>query len=283
MVTIVETKDLMEEKMTVATNGSVEAQQAAQTYIPDYRRDILPSQRHVRVQFRGQFIGDSKQTKLGRKSGHWLREYYFPLKDVKREFLVPSDYTKPSPTFGQATYWHVKIGDSVAENAARSYAEPPAEYQAIKDHIAFDWDSMDAWFEEDEEVHVHARDPYHRVDVLNSSRHIQIIIDGETVADSKRPRLLFETGLPTRYYIPKEDVRLELLVPSEKHTQCPYKGVASYYSVKIGDEVHENIAWYYPFPIPEIPKVENLICFYNERVDIVLDGELQQRPKTHFA
>jgi uncharacterized protein (DUF427 family) len=271
--------------MAVLESPSVERQRARadQTFIPDYRRDILPSQRHVRVQFGGQFVANSQQTILGRESGHWLREYYFPAADVRRDLLVPSEQTTHSPTLGQATHWHVKVGERVAENAARSYSEPPANTEAIKGYFAFEWEAMDAWFEEDEEVYVHARDPYHRVDVLNSSRHIQILIDGEIVADSHRPSLLFETGIPTRYYLPKEDVRMGLLIPSKEHTQCPYKGVASYYSAQVGDKRHENIAWYYPFPIPETPKIENLVSFYNERVDIVLDGELQERPKTHFA
>jgi uncharacterized protein (DUF427 family) len=271
--------------MTVVAANSVEAQRAlaAQTFIPDHRRDIMPSQRYVRVQFAGQFVANSKQTMLARESGHWLREYYFPPEDVRRDFLVPGERTTHSPTFGRASYWHVKVGNRVAENAARTYSEPPANAEVLKDYFAFDWQAMDAWFEEGEEVYVHARDPYHRVDVLNSSRHIQVMIDGEIIADSHRPRLLFETDIPTRYYIPKEDVRMSMLFPSEKHTQCPYKGVASYYSARVGEKMYENIAWYYPFPIPEIPKIENLISFYNELVDIVLDGELQERPKTHFA
>ena len=132
-------------------------------------------------------------------------------------------------------------------------------------------------------IYIHARDPYHRVDVLNSSRHIKVAIDGVTVAETKRGRLLFETNLPTRYYIPKEDVQMDLLVPSMHRSQCPYKGVASYYSVKVAEKTHDNIVWYYPFPIPECPKIENLLCFYNEVVDIWLDGELEVRPKTHFA
>ena len=143
---------------------------------------------------------------------------------------------------------------------------------------------MDAWFEEDEEVFVHPRDPYTRLDVIQSSRHVRVVVGGETVAETDHPVLLFETGLPVRYYIPKVDVRMDLLEPSKSHTECPYKGIASYYSVRIGDQVVVDIAWYYPFPHLEVGKIQNLISFYDEKVDAVyVDGEKQDRPKTHWS
>jgi len=143
---------------------------------------------------------------------------------------------------------------------------------------------MDAWFEEDDEVFVHPRDPYHRVDVLNSSRHVKVIVGGEVVAETTRPRLLFETGLPTRYYIPKLDVRLDLLTPTNTSTRCPYKGKASYWTVNLGGKEFTDIVWGYPAPIPECPKIENLLCFYDEKVDAVyVDGELQPKPVTPWS
>lgn len=255
---------------------------AAKIYIPDHRHDVLPSPRHVRAQFGGVWVGDSKATILGRERGYWLREYCFPQADVRLDLLEPSDKTAVSRTFGPVTYYHLRVGDRLAENAVRLIADPPKTMRDVKQHMIFDWHQMDAWFEEDEQVYVHARDPFSRVDVLPSSRHVQVHIDGELVADTQRAALLFETGLPTRYYIPKADIRMDLLRPSDNKSNCPYKGTASYYSVQIGDSVRENIAWYYPFPIPECPRIENLVCFYNEVVDIMLDGELAQRPKTHF-
>ncbi|HEX9032169.1 MAG TPA: DUF427 domain-containing protein [Streptosporangiaceae bacterium] len=131
---------------------------------------------------------------------------------------------------------------------------------------------------------MHPRDPYHRVDVLHSSRHVRVVMLGETVAETTRPRLLFETNLPTRYYIPPRDVRLDLLVASETSTQCPYKGVASYYGVRAGDTVARDVAWTYRFPIPECPKIEGLICFFNEKVDaIFLDGAELPKPRTPWS
>ncbi|MEM7113171.1 MAG: DUF427 domain-containing protein [Chloroflexota bacterium] len=256
---------------------------AAQIYIPDQRRNIHASPRHVRAQFAGQWVADSKTPYLAREDGHWLREYYFSTGEVQQDLLVKSEKTAVSSTFGPLAYFHLQVGDRLAENAVRMVTAPPAEMAQLQGYFALDWKSMDAWFEESDQVYVHARDPFARLDVLNSPRHIQVSIDGTLVADTKRACLLFETGLPTRYYIPKEDIRQELLRPSSQQSQCPYKGIASYYSVQIGDQIHKDIAWYYPFPIPEIPKIENLVCFYNELVDIRLDGELEPRPQTHFV
>jgi uncharacterized protein (DUF427 family) len=142
---------------------------------------------------------------------------------------------------------------------------------------------MDAWYEEDEQVFVHPRDPYHRVDGLDSSRHVKVSVNGEVVAETERPRILFETGLPPRYYIPPEDVREEVLVPSDKHTRCPYKGVASYYSVEAGGVRVEDLVWYYAEPIPEVHKIEGHLCLFNEKVDLEVDGEKQVRPQTQWS
>ena len=142
---------------------------------------------------------------------------------------------------------------------------------------------MDEWYEEDEQVFVHPGDPYHRVDVLESSRHVSIKVGGEVVAETQRPTILFETGLPPRYYMPQEDVREEALLKSETTTQCPYKGVASYYSVEAGGGRVEDLVWYYPEPIPEAAKIKGLLCFFNERVDLEVDGEEQERPQTQWS
>jgi uncharacterized protein (DUF427 family) len=178
----------------------------------------------------------------------------------------------------------VRVGDRAAEHAAWGYPAPPADRLGLRDHVAFEWPKMDAWFEEDDEVYVHARDPYKRVDVLHSSRHVRVVVAGEVVCDTRRPTLLFETGLPTRYYVPKTDVRMDLLEPTETETRCPYKGLASYYSVRIGSTVVRDIAWCYRHPIPECGKIENLVCFFDERVDAVyVDGQLEPRPRTRWS
>jgi uncharacterized protein (DUF427 family) len=240
------------------------------------------SPRWVRVVFAGKVIADSKRVKLMFEPGR-LPVYYFPVDDVRMDLMLPSEHTTDSPHKGTASYWNVKVGDRVAENACWRYLAPPSQAMQFRDYVAFYWDRMDAWFEEDDEVFLHPRDPYHRVDVANSSRHVVVTIDGIIVAETRRPRLLFETGLPTRYYMPKMDVRMELLKPSDTMTVCPYKGRAVYWSAEVNGKLHENIVWSYPAPIPECPKIENLLSFFNERVDIEVDRQLQKRAVTQWS
>ena len=182
--------------------------------------------------------------------------------------------TERSPSRGEARFWSVRVGDRLAEDAARQYPESPIE--ALHDLIRFAWDAMDSWFEEDEEVFTHARDPHHRIDILRSSRRVEVIVNGVTVADSHSPTLLFETGLPTRYYLPLTDVRTEFLRPSASVTSCPYKGTASYWSLEVDGERSEDVVWIYASPLPESIRIAGLACFYNERVDIRVDGVLQE-------
>jgi uncharacterized protein (DUF427 family) len=207
---------------------------------------VEPSPKWVRGFFNGETVVDSKRVKVA--YGLQRRPVYcFPAADVRRDVLPP--------------------------DAASTVEDVPE----LRDHLAFDWKKLDAWYEEDDEVFVHPRDPYHRVDVLNSSRHIKVVLGGEVVAESRRPRLLFETGLPTRYYLPKVDIRMDLLEPTSTSSQCPYKGNAVYWSVKVGDQLFPDVVWSYPFPTPESAKIENLLAFYNEKVELYVDGERWQR------
>jgi len=253
-----------------------------QTLAPPHT-DIEASPRRVRVMFGGHTIADSQQVKLVFSGPRHFPAYYFPLADVRQNLLKESSRTVEHPGLGSARYWSVEAGGKTATDASWSFPEPVAEAEGIKDHITFRWNDMDAWFEEDDEVFVHPRDPYTRVDVVHSSRHVRVVVDGVTVVETQRPRLLFETQLPTRYYMPKVDVHLELLTPSDTHTRCPYKGVASYYNLNVNGKEYKDFVWYYPAPLPEIPKIENLLCFYNEKVDLYVDGELQERPQSPFS
>ncbi len=119
--------------------------------------------------------------------------------------------------------------------------------------------------------------------MLQSSRHIKVVVDGTTVGDTKRPSLLFETGLPTRYYMPKHDVRMDLLERSDAVSRCPYKGEANLYSIKIGDKLHDSLAWIYRYPILECTKIQGLVGFFNEKLDIYEDDKLLPRPKTIWS
>jgi uncharacterized protein (DUF427 family) len=244
---------------------------------------VEPSPRRVRAVVSNVAVADSTRVLLLLEKGH-LPVYYFPPEDVRTDLLEPTDHHTRCPYKGEASYWTVRVGDREAANAVWSYLDPLPERADIKGYMAFYWDRVDSWWEEDDEVFTHPRDPYTRVDVLNSTRHVRVEIDGQTVAETHRPRLLFETNLPTRYYIPKSDVRLDLLEPTDTATSCPYKGTARYWSVRGGgDRTLKDIAWSYPTPIPECPKIEQLVAFFNERVDLYVDGELQPRPKTRWS
>lgn len=146
------------------------------------------------------------------------------------------------------------------------------------------WDSLDAWFEEDEQVYVHPRSPYVRVDALRSSRHVQVWLDGVLLAESHAPVLVFETGLPTRYYLDPTTVDHAHLEPSPTRTPCPYKGrTSAYWSVRLGEALHEDVAWRYDYPTPALAPIAGLVAFYNEFVDLVVDGEALARPRTKFS
>ncbi len=240
------------------------------------------SPRRVRVVLGGETVADTKRAKLLHETGH-LPVYYFPEEDIRMDLLEESDHSTHCPFKGDASYWSVRVGDRVSENAVWSYPEPVDSAPPLAGYLAFYWNTMDHWFEEDEEVFVHPRDPYHRVDILESSRRVRVSVNGELLAETERPKVLFETGLPPRYYIPLEDVREDVLVGSQKITRCPYKGVASYWSVEAGGERVEDLIWYYPEPIPEAAKIEGHLAYFNEKVDLEVDGEKQERPKTQWS
>lgn len=243
------------------------------------RAEVGP--KRVRVLFGGTYVADTTDVLLVWEHPYYPT-YYLPLRDVEDEVLQRTDATDHSPSRGDAVVHDVVVGDRRADGAALVYREE-AQLDELRDTVRLDWEAMDAWFEEDEQVYVHPRDPYKRVDVLASSRHIRVEIDGVTVADSHRPRLLFETSLPTRYYLPKTDVRMDLLAPTDHLTRCPYKGTAEYYSVAVDGTTHDNAAWWYRHPTAESAPIAGYVCFYNERVDIWIDGERQERPRTHFS
>jgi uncharacterized protein (DUF427 family) len=246
-----------------------------------HRVQVEASPRWVRVNFNGQTIADSKRAVLLRETGH-LPVYYFPPEDVRQDLLTPTDLHTRCPYKGEASYWTIRVGDRVAENAMWGYLDPLADRADIKGFRAFYWNRVDAWFEEEEQIYAHPRDPYHRVDVVPSSRHVRVEIGGQTVADSRRPLLLFETGLPTRYYLPQEDVRMDLLEPTQSSSICPYKGTASYW--RLAGDAGRDVAWAYQDPIAEAPRIRGLISFFNERIDaLYVDDDLQEKPRTNWS
>ncbi len=212
---------------------------------PGYMVDLIASPRRVRVMVDGEAIADSTRMMLMRETRH-LPVYYFPLDDVRLDLMRRTDHATHCPFKGDASYWTLALGDREVENIMWSYETPYDEKPELAGHGAFYWDRVDRWYEEDEEIFVHPRDPHKRIDTVPSSRPVRVVLGGEMVAESTRAHFLFETDMPTRYYIPKDDVRMDLLSPTDSHTRCPYKGIASYWSAVIGGETFEDIVWSCP-------------------------------------
>ena len=249
----------------------------------DYRVDFVSSPKRVRVFLGGEAIADTTNATLMRETGH-IPVYYFPRDDVRMDLFSATNNETFCPFKGEASYWTIAVGSERAENAVWSYEDPFPEAAHIKDYVAFYWDRVDAWFEEDEEIFVHARDPHVRIDVLASGRPVKVVLGGETVAESDRAMFVFETGMPTRYYMPAEDVRMDLLEPSGTQTSCPYKGTADYWSACLGDETFEDAVRSYPDPLPEVAGIKGLLCFFNERVDaITVDGAEVPKTRTKWS
>jgi uncharacterized protein (DUF427 family) len=239
---------------------------------------LEPTAKRIRVEVGGEIVADSRHAMMLHESG-LQPVYYFPPGDVRAGLLEPTDKHTHCPKKGDASYYSIRVGDRVVEDGAWYYPDPlPDAPPLLEGLVAFYFDRVDRWFEEDEEIGVHPRDPYHRIDVLRTDRHVRISMDGELVAESRRAIALFESNLPPRWYISREDVLADL-EPSDTVTRCPYKGTAGYYSVNGS----EDLVWCYADPLPEVGRIKGLLCFFNERVDLELDGELQERPETPWS
>jgi uncharacterized protein (DUF427 family) len=244
------------------------------------RLRTAPSHKRVRILFGGEVIADSDDA-LYVWEGPSYPQYYLPLAHVADGALKPTGTTSTSPSRGTATQYTVVGGGREAVDAAWSYPDSPVP--ELRGRVRFEWNAMDAWFEEDEEVFVHPRDPSTRIEILRTSRHVSVSLDGVTVADSYHATFLYEIGLPRRTYFPKLDVRMELLTPTDGTSMCPYKGTARYWTVTTPVAEHRDVAWSYPTPLRESAPIAGLVAFYDERVDVTVDGVPQARPKTHFA
>lgn len=216
----------------------------------------------------GQYIADTTRAKYVWEHPYYP-QYYIPKDDtnVKSDGPAESGYqllTPPSSTQHKDTALLILQGP-------------------LAGLIRFDFKAMDGWLEEDEPIYVHPKDPYKRVDVCRSSRAIKVAIDGEVVAESTWAMHLFETGLPTRYYLPQTAAKRNMLTPSQTITSCPYKGDANYYNVVVNGMTHNDAIWWYKHPAVDVLPITGMFCFYNEKVDIWLDGKKLERPKTHFG
>ena len=209
--------------------------------------------------------------------------YGFPERELPEGLFASSDKTRASSRRGTQVFYHVGPEGHRVENAAYAFTEVPEGRPDTGGYVFLDFHSMQAWYEEDEELIGHPRDPFTRIDVRRGSAHIRVTAGGVTVADSPRPKLLLETGLPTRYYIPYEDVAWEHLVRSETTTVCPYKGRSKYWSVHAGDAVYPDVVWAYPFPLQDAEAVQGHLCFYQEKLELHLNGEKQFEPPRFFT
>jgi uncharacterized protein (DUF427 family) len=241
---------------------------------------VEPAPRRIRA-----YLGTEKVLDTTRAQYVWewpyYPQYYVPLADVRADLLDPEGHTQQTAR-GTVEVRGLRAGTVHRPRAAKVLAESPIA--GLSGTVRFDWGAMDAWYEEDEQVFVHPRSPYTRVDALRSNRPVRVELDGVVLADAGSSVMVFETGLPTRYYVSRTDVDFGHLVPTETMTACPYKGVTSgYWSVLAGGTVHADLAWTYDFPTLALQPIAGMIAFYNEKVDIILDGERLERPKTHFS
>ncbi|OBG33970.1 hypothetical protein A5673_22535 [Mycobacterium sp. E3198] len=242
------------------------------------RGRVEPAPRRVRGYLGDELVFDTTAARYVWELPYYPA-YYIPLEDVRTEFLLDEDHPQ-----------QVQLGPSRLHSlvgAGRTHPSAARVFDAgdgpVAGTVRFEWDPL-RWFEEDEPIYGHPRNPYSRVDALRSHRHVRVELDGIILADTGSPVLLFETGLPTRYYIDPTDIAFEHLEPSPTQTLCPYKGVTSgYWSVRVGDALFPDLAWTYHYPLPAVGQIAGLVAFYNEKLDISVDGVALPRPRTHFS
>lgn len=238
---------------------------------PAHRLFMHPFPRRVRASFGGETVLDTDRGQLLHES-NLLPQLYVPWEDVRRDLLTPSDHHTFCSFKGEASYWSLSAGGRTSENAVWSYPAPIPEVEWLAPYAAFYWDRTDAWYDEEEEVSGHLRDPYHRTDVRRTARHVRVTADGTVLAESRQARILSETGLTNRWYLPPEDCRLELLTSTSTRTHCPYKGWASYCGLE-DSPLGGDVAWIYPEPFNGVREIQGHLCFYGDQVVVEVDGK----------
>ena len=223
-------------------------------------------------------VVDTVGAQLMREPGR-LPVYYFPASDVRSDLLVPSATVSTSPRKGAASYWSVQVEGRLVPDALWSYPAGPAGGPDLTGLMAAYWKKMDAWYVGEQPALAHARDPDHTVETQQGACHVRVSAGGQVLAETDRPVLLAETHLPVRYYIPKADVRLDLLVPTDTVTACAYKGRADQWWAAGG----RDVAWCYAVPAREHQLIADYVCFFQERVDVEVDGHLLDRPRTPWS
>ena len=270
--------------MTVSAKSSSSGPTIPESQTPDrdypqmvgQRGLVEPAPRRVRGYFNGALVFDTTRAHYVWEIAYYP-QYYIPAADVRMDHLQDENHAQKLQ-LGSSRLFSLTSGERVQKSAARLYDSGP-----VAGSVRFEWDAID-WFEEDEPIIGHPRNPYVRVDALRSHRHIKVELDGVVLAETHSPVLLFETGLPTRYYIDRTDVMFSHLQKSETQTICPYKGITSqYWNVTAGETVYPDLAWTYDYPLREVAAIAGMIAFYNEKLDIFVDGTSSSRPLTHFT
>jgi uncharacterized protein (DUF427 family) len=253
-----------------------------------------PTEKRVRVVHAGHTVGDTRRALLVWEPRRVVASYAFPVEDLDCE-LVPAQSRGPNGTDpadvpvlhpGIPFAVHTSEGESLTVKFPGATREAAAFRPADPDlagYVVIDFFSFDDWYEEDERIFGHPRSPFGHIDIRRSTRHVRIELDGHVLAESDRSLMLFETGLPPRFYLPQEDVRMELLTPSPTRTTCAYKGEASYWTLELPDHTKRDLVWTYEQPSFEVAPIAGLVAFFDERVDVVIDGERRERPRTEFA
>lgn len=228
--------------------------------------------KRIRGVIAGKTIVDTRRGKMLHETGQFI-QWYVPLDDVRTDLLEPSDRQTTDPAKGEASFFTLRVGDRAEVDAAWTFSQPSPEMSLLSDLVAFAFDRLDSWFEEDEEIIGHPRDPYHRFDCRRTSEHVVVRVGGETVAETRRAVKLFETSIPPRYYIPFDDVKPESLTPSTTRGFCPYKGKEAYYTVHAGKTTIPDGAWIVYEPFGEAIAVVGHISFWGEGTEVYADGQ----------
>ena len=250
-----------------------------------------PVAKRVRAMLDGAEVVDTRRSVLIWEPRRVVPAYAVPEEDIAGEVVrdtrpAPTDDGIPALHPGIPFAVHTAPGEPVlvrapgGASAAEGFRLGDPDLAGL---VVLDFDGFDAWMEEDEPIVSHPRDPFHRVDMIRSSRHVRVELGGEVLAETRRPVLLFETGLPMRSYIPRDDVDMEILVPTGTRTRCAYKGEARYWSVEGAGEAGEDLAWSYEAPLREAAQVAGLVAFFDERTDVTVDGERMDRPNTPWS
>lgn len=233
---------------------------------------LAPAGTRLRAEWNGKTIADSRNVLIFRESPFKIY-YYFPEEEVESDLIDRSTAKTSKRKNGELTSWALVEGAKRADEAAFAYTVPQDGFDALRGRIGLSFEAMDRWLEEDEELLGHPRDPFTRIDVRRTSLHVEVIVEGTTVIDSRHPFVLTETGLAIRYYIPSADVAWEHFTESNTESVCPYKGRARYWSAVVDGKEHPDVIWQYPKPLQDAVPIRDTVGLYHERLDVLVDGE----------